>query len=269
MRIFLICLVLLLAACASEPPARIAPLRLAADNANRTAVAAANLQRWENAVDAWREALLAYQSMDDWAGQGRARLGLAQAYARLNQIPAAISMLVDMPEQSLFPAGLRAQAAYQLALLALPGNAALAQTRLDSAIQLCGKDCALTSQFANLAGRLAALRADWVAVQQHAGRALSSAQQLPAERAHANRLLAEAALAQAAPQQAKVRIDAALVDDRVRADPQSLLDDYRVLALVAQALNDKALSQEVAVRQQSLCAAQRSAACSELSQQKP
>ena len=254
---------LLLTACAGDPPERVPVLRVVAENANRTAIVAAQSLRWESAVESWREALVGYQAMDDWQGQGRARLGLGHAYVRLGRIELARQYLEEMPEQALFSDLHRASAAYQLALLEV-SRAGQGQPLLDAARRLCGQHCPLAAQLDNLAARLAAGRGDWAGVNRWARSALDAAESLPGERAHAHRLLAEAALVGNAPQAARAHLDAALVDDRRLAEPEWLLEDYRLLERVAVSLSDDALARDAQVRQKSLCAAVRLPVCSKL-----
>ncbi len=255
-------MVLILTACAGDPPARMPALRSAAESANRMAVQAVYAARWEEAVASWHEALAGYQSMDDWQGQGRARLGLGQAYARLGRGALARKYLEVMPEQRLFAGVQRACAAYQLALLEVPDDGR-ARVLLDQAWRLCGKHCPLAAQLDNLAARLAAGQGAWVEVGRLARRALDAAGALPAERAHAHRLLAEAALARSAQHEARMQLEAALVEDRQLAEPEWLLEDYRLLERIAVLLHDEALAQEARVRQKSLCLAARLPVCSQ------
>lgn len=258
MKILPITLAVLLVACAGDPPPVVPPLRTSAENAHRAAISAARALRWENAIAAWQEALVGYQAVDDWTGQGRARLGLAQAYVRDAKPVQANQVLVGMTEQTLYPASLRAQAAYQQALLV---DAAGALVWLDKSRQLCVADCAIGPQLDNLAARLALGRGDHATAAQAANRALANASQLPAERSHARRLLAELALAQNAAPQAKIHLDEALKIDRQLAEPDWLLDDYRLLARIAAALDDAALVREAKTRLASLCQAAGLTAC--------
>ncbi|MBS1157168.1 MAG: hypothetical protein H6R07_3092 [Proteobacteria bacterium] len=253
--------ILILTACAGSPPARVPALRLSTEEANRAAVSAAQALRWENAVTSWREALAGYQAMDDWQGQGRARLGLGQAYARLGRDDLARGYLEAMLESAIFPEEQRASAAYQLALLdVLHHDRAL--ELLDAARRFCGANCSLVVQFDNLAARLAAGRGDWESVRRLAQRALDAAGSMPAERSHAHRLLGEAALAGNSPLVAREHLRAALLDDRQLAEPEWLLEDYRLLEKTAALLADDPLVQEAQMRQKSICAAARIPGCS-------
>lgn len=251
-------LVAVLAACAGDPPPLVPPLRVSTENSHRAAISAARALRWENAIAAWKDALAGYQAMDDWTGQGRARLGLAQAYVRDAKLTQAGEVLAGMAEQILYPSSLRAQAAYQQALLA---DAARAEVLLERSRQLCTADCKLAPQLDNLAARLALRRGDHVAAMQLASRALTNSGLVPAEQSHARRMLAEIALSQNGAQQAKAHLDEALKIDRQLAEPAWLLDDYRLLARVAAALGDAALAREAQVRLTSLCQATGSVVC--------
>ncbi len=244
----------LLTACAGTPSPRSPPLRQAAEQAHRAALSAAAAGRWQSAEQGWREALMAYQAMDDWAGQGWARLGLAQAHARLGRDDLALGVIDGMAAQALFPQPLRARAAYQQALLLASGGRILARSRLAQARDLCARPCALSVQFDNLGARLALLDGERGLAQKLARQALHGADELPAERAHACRLLAELALLERAFAEALVYLEAALVDDRKLAEPQWLLDDYRLLEKLAAAMGDEKRLEEARLRQSSLCA---------------
>lgn len=251
----------LLAGCAGNPEPTPPPLRVVADNASRQAVAAATAGRWENAAGAWREALRAYQSIDDWSGQGRARLGLSQTLARLGYPDLARNSIDGMVEQALFPDMMRVRAAYQQALLILHDDPAVSWRWLLLARSLCGVECALSVQFDNLGARLSLILGDLIEAQRLASLALKQAEDLPAERAHAHRLLAELALRDRALSLARIHLESALADDRLLAEPQWLLDDYLLLERLANQLGDNRLLQEVVLRQKSLCAAESLQGC--------
>ena len=244
----------LLAGCAVSPEPAVPALRLAADNSSRQAVAAATAGRWESAAQAWREALSAYQSIDDWGGQGRARLGLSQALSRLGHSGPSQNVIAGVPEQALFPGVIRTRAAYQQALLLLSADMQAAWQRLSLARSLCADECALSVQFDNLGARLSMLRGDLREAQRLAALALQQAEDLPAERAHANRLLAELALRDGAINPARTYLESALKDDRLLAEPQWLLDDYLLQEKLAKALGDDRLLEDAISRQKSLCA---------------
>ena len=268
-RILLGLVFLTLVACAGDPPARLPPLRAVSENAHRSALAATQAQRWDDAAHSWREALAGYRAIDDWNGQGLARLGLAHVHARQGRGDLAGAILKGMPEQTLFPAPVRAQASFRLAQLQLPDKPELSGQLLERAIALCGNGCDLQAQFDNFAARLAVARKDWSAVIRHADAALSVVQDNPAERAHARRLLAEAALVQGRAADARQLIGLVLKDDRQLADPHWLVLDYALLARVADALNDDSLLLEAETRQGILCEAARLTDCPSPMRQKP
>jgi tetratricopeptide (TPR) repeat protein len=246
MRRFFMIMLLALAGCASDPVAPVSPVRQSADAAARVAVGAGARQQWDEAAEAWREALAAYQSVDDWDGQGRARLGLAAVLVRQQQMDEASALLWPMPDQPLFSASRRAQAAYQLALIK-SSDEWLARAR-----ELCVERCALAVQFDNLAARFALRAGDWARAAQLANGAIRSGAQW-AEEAHARRILAEVALQQGDPAIARREIDSALRLDRVLGELGRLLDDYGLLARIARAAGDGLLVKEAETRQKSLC----------------
>lgn len=250
-----------LAGCAGNPEPRQPPLRVTAENASRQAVSAALGGRWESAVESWHEAVLAYQSIDDWEGQGRARLGLSQAWARLGNVDQAQGSIAGMDGHVLFSSLLRARAAYQQALLALPDNPAVSTQKVKLSRELCGPSCGFAVALDNLDARLALLRADLGEARRFAGRALEFAGGLSAERSHAHRLLAELDLRDGELKQARMHLEAALVDDRHLAEPQWLLDDYRLLKKIARESGDDVLLREATLRLDSLCKATRLPDC--------
>lgn len=260
---------LLLAGCAGNPLPDPPPLRLAAENANRIAVAAMHANRWKNAESAWLEALHAYHAIDDWSGQGRARLGLAQTYAKLGQSEQALDVVRNMPAQLLFPARLRARAAYQEALFFLDGHPSLAVEKLDQARLLCGERCDMTSRLDNLEARIAAGSGQWERVQMLASKALAESGEQVTERAHAHRLLAEVALSRKQFIQARNYLALSIKDDRELAEPEWLLEDYILLEQVARESGDTTLEQEARLRQVALCVAIDSMKCTELERRRP
>ncbi len=250
-----------LVACASEPKVE-KPVRLqTAESAMRAGNKAFAGERYRDAAMSWQDAFDAYRSIDDWAGQGEARLGLAQAFDRQGEAAAARNVLLGLPEQILFPQPLRARAAYQLALLAARDDATGAAERLQQARTLCAAPCALAPQLDNLAARLALPTAPAQAEALARG-VLDGMPGAPAvERAHAARLIAEARLlANDAPTARDVLLQAIALD-KEQGNSTFLGDDFALLIKVARALDDAALRAEAEARFASLCAAVRVAAC--------
>ena len=259
---------LLLAGCAGNSLPQ-PPLRLAAENANRIAVEATNAGRWKDAESSWLEALNTYQSMDDWPGQGRARLGLAQTYARLAQDDKAYKAIEGMSEQPLFPVLLRARAAYQEALLLLREAPSAANEKLDHARSLCGEACDMASRLDNLEARIAAGFGLWGRAQLLAARALAESGEHVTEKAHAQRLLAEAAMSRRQFSVARDYLYLSIENDRLMAEPEWLLEDYRLLEQVARESADNGLAQEAKFRQGVICAAIESVKCTEFAKRQP
>ncbi len=235
-----------------EAPRVIPPLRKDAESASRDAVAAAQSGRWEHSIDAWRKALMRYQSIDDWAGQGRARLGLAQAYARTGHSDQARLSVEAMVSQLIFPETLRARAAYQLALLSLEDVPA-GRHWLAIARSLCGQPCGWLAQFDNLDARFALMRDEYLEAKQFALKALRQAGELPAERAYAHRMLAELALLDRDGELARLHLESALLEDRKLAEPKWLLDDYLLQERLAKEFGDEKMRQESITRRISIC----------------
>ncbi|GAA5785750.1 hypothetical protein [Chitiniphilus shinanonensis] len=261
MRIWIAILLIALAGCASEPKVE-KPSRLQlAESALRAGNRAFAAERYQDAAMSWQDAMDAYRSIDDWAGQGEARLGLALAFSRQNETAAARNVLLGLPEQQLFPQPLRARAAYQLALLAARDNAAEAGDRLTQARTLCAAPCALTPQLDNLQARLA-LPADPARAETLVRGVLDGMPDAPPlERAHAWRLLAEARLLAGDAAGARDALLQAVAIDRERANSVYLGDDFALLVKVARALGDATLLAEAEARFASLCAATRVPAC--------
>jgi len=247
MKRFFALLLLALIGCASEPVKPVSSLRQSADVAAREAVAAGAKRQWEEAGEAWREALASYQSIDDWLGQGRARLGWAGALARQHRGSDALALLQPMVDEPAFIPAQRAQAAYQIALIESSGDW-LARARV-----LCGERCAIAAQLDNLEARFALRAGAWDRAGQLANQALKSGAQW-AEEAHARRILAEVALQRSDWLRARREIDAALHLDRIVAEPAWLLDDYALLLRLAQATGDAVLEREARLRQERICA---------------
>ncbi|UXY14319.1 hypothetical protein N8I74_13460 [Chitiniphilus purpureus] len=241
----------------AEKPARVRLAEAAMQAGNRAYAA----ERYQDAAASWQSAFDAYRSIDDWRGQGEARLGLAQAFARQQQRAAARNVLLDMPGQGLFAQAQRVRAAYQLALLAIADDAQEAAGRLAQARALCTAPCVIAVQLDNLAARLA-LPTDPGAAERLAQAVLAQGEDVPAvERAAALRLIAQARLQRGEPAAARAPLEAAIALDRVLAEPGFLADDLRLLVQVAQALNDGALLHEATTRLAGVCAGQRIPEC--------
>lgn len=269
MRRVLIFVALIVGGCASEPIAPASALRALAENANHAALSATRVLNWKRSAAAWREALVAYQAIDDWEGQGRARLGLASSYARLGQTREAENILLPMPKQAMFPQMQRVQASYQLALLAVGTNNMLAARQLEDARSLCGERCPYLPALDNLQARLRAALLDWQSVEQLTTRVLAGKDVSPAERSHAFRLLAEARFSGGDIDGARAHLEQALALDRELAEPAWLLDDYRLLEHIALARGDVKMQTEVATRLASLCRGAKLVGCLEGKQTKP
>ncbi|MBB5190037.1 hypothetical protein HNQ50_000747 [Silvimonas terrae] len=251
-----------LVACSSAPTPPTPAMTVATQA--RTAMASANRaghqQRWEDAAVQWQIALTLFQSADDWNGQGEARLGLANAQARLHQSQQVISTLSAM-NSPLFSKAQRAQATYQLALLAMP-DAHAATALLQQSQTLCGADCAIAPQLSNLAARIRLQQGDAAGALQLANAVLAQGDALPvAERAHALRLIAQSHLVQGQPAAGWQTLQQGLALDRTLANPAWLADDFALQLELARALADQSLQADAQARLTSVCATTDAPAC--------
>ncbi len=251
-----------LAACSSAPtpPTPAMVVATQARNAMANANRAGRLQRWDDAAAQWQTALALFQSADDWSGQGEARLGLAQAQARLHQPQQAIATL-NVMNSPLFSSAQRAQATYQLALLAMPDTKA-ASALLRQSQMLCGADCAIAAQLSNLAARIHLQEGDAAGAVQLADGVLARGDAVPvAERAHALRLIAQSRLAQGQAPAGWQALQQGLVLDRTLANPAWLADDFALQLELARAMTDQSLMTDAQARLASVCATTDAPAC--------
>jgi hypothetical protein len=256
------CASVILLGCATSPKEPIPPLRIEAQSNHQKALRAIRQGDLQAGLTNWQLAIRQYQALDDWAGQGAARLGLAQAQQKLalhQEAKTTLAPLLEQPAQ--FTPEQLAQAWLQLAQIELAKNPVeknqfLAATQaLAESKRLCAAPCDLRWVQQNVAGQLAALQQDW---QQLAALSADLLQQAPAteraEIAHAYRLQAQAQLALQQHAVALKSIDMALDLDRQLARPDWLLADYRLRLQIVRAAQDvgqiKSTEQKIA----SLCA---------------
>jgi len=255
-------MLLLLAACGGVPQAPLPPRLQAAQAAVLAANRAAQSGADADASAYWREAVEDYASIDDWAGQGEARLGLAQSLTRQGQRDSAAQLLAQVRSELLYPSAIRARAAYQQALLALDAPE-VASRDLADARALCGADCPWQVQFDNLDARLTLARGDYAGAAKLLAGVLDSRDLPVRERAHALRLSAEVALHNGDLAAAHHNIEEVIALDRGLAEPTYLVDDYVFLGRYAKIANDPALADVAARHLQSLCSVFIDAACPE------
>lgn len=263
-RMTVCCASLLLLACVSSPKEPIPPLRIEAQANHQKALKAIHRGDVQGGLVSWQQAVQQYQALDDWAGQGAARLGLAQAQQKLAQYQQAMSTLaplIELAEQ--FPSELLAQAwlqraQIQLALHQLESDQAqfaAAEQSLAESKRYCAAPCPLRWVQQNMAVQLAALQQDW---RQVLVLTTDLLQQAPAsevaEIAHAYRLQAQAQLALLQHLSALKSIDMALEYDRQLARPDWLLADYRLRLQIVRAAQDDGQIKSTEQKIASLCA---------------
>lgn len=215
----------LLAACGSPPPAPSAPqsaLR-AAQLAGGRALARGDT---EAALAAYRQALAAAQSVEDFDGTATARLNLATVLARRGQ-PAEAEAQVDalLASPQRYGAALMQQAAARKALSALDGGrTAEALAWADRAEAGCPSPCAVAPALGNLRAAVALGQGDAGAAAALAGRAagLAEAAGARAELANAWRLQGRALTARGDTGAAAVALARALDIDRALGLPERI-----------------------------------------------
>jgi tetratricopeptide (TPR) repeat protein len=254
-RLFIILLVSGLVACGSAPKEIKSPARIQAELAHRNALLAIRDGRIESAAAEWRSALLAYQSIDDWQGQGMARLGLAQIQARLGDQSSAEQVLAPLLQLETFSAGHKTQAAVQMAQLFQLKDRARASAYLRMANEFCAQPCRLEVQILNLNAKIALRGGELELAQGLAQQALSLAATNRAEAAFSQRILAEVAMAQQQYAAALAWLEQAILLDRQSAEPLWLLDNYRLMHEIARQSGDAPLLTRAEVHLSSLCAA--------------
>lgn len=250
----------MLSGCTTTPKEEVPALRIAVEVNHGKALKAIRAGDIEGAVQWWSQALLQYQALDDWSGQGMARLGLAQAQQKAGQIDQAIQTLKPIVEQTSFVRAQRAQAHLQLAQLWLADqqNWGLAAMHLAQSERLCAAPCQLRSAQINVAAKIALLNKDWARVMQLTAELLGgSVTAADAEIAHSHQLRAQAQLAQQQLVDALRSIDQALALDRKLARPDWLLADYRIRLQITQLLADQEQAALTEQKIASLCEALR------------
>ncbi|WP_203564230.1 hypothetical protein [Deefgea sp. CFH1-16] len=251
--VFLFCVVF--TACGTAPVVT-SPARMAAERSHRMALQAIQDGRVQSAEGEWQQALRGYQAIDDWRGQGMARLGLAQASQRLGRSFQAEQTLLPMLQDGYFLPEQQVQAALQLAQLIWRQDLPRAQQLLAQARLNCAAPCFVAVQMDNLAAQIALEQGDVSTAAQLAAQALDLAAERPAEHAFALRLLAEVALRQGRWFDDAERALMQAIDlDRQSAEPMWLLDDYRLLLSIAKRKGDVALEKKAQAHLASLCAA--------------
>lgn len=245
----------LLVACTSVPEQPKPPVRMQAELAHRNALQAMRDGRIESAADDWRQALQIYQSIDDWNGQGMARLGLAQSLVRLANQQSAHEVLEPMLVGDFFSSPHQAQAAFQMAQLKLADDSVAANNFLQKAKSLCGESCRLALPILNLEAKIALNKGDLAQAALLANQAVAMAINNKAELAFSQRILAGVALEQYQYDVALVWLERAIVLDRQSAEPLWLLDDYRLMQKIAMQSSNVELLSRAQGHLSSLCAA--------------
>ncbi len=254
-RLLLILLLSGLTACSSVPENIKSPARIQAELSHRNALLAMRDGRIETAEYEWRTALQGYQAIDDWQGQGMARLGLAQIQARLGDKQSAEQVLAPLLDLAVFSPAQKSQAAVQMAQLVQLQDSARAAAYLRLARQSCALPCRLEVQILNLNAQLALRALDLESANHLALQAINLADGNKVELAYSQRILAEVALQQQQYATALSWLELAIVLDRQSAEPAWLLENYRLMQKIARQSGDELLLARSEVHLSSLCAA--------------
>ena len=244
-----------LVACSSSPKEIRSPVRIQAELAHRNALQAILDGRIESAAVEWQSALLSYQSIDDWQGQGMARLGLAQIQSRLGDQRAAELVLAPMLASTAFSAVHQTQAALQMAQLLQVNDTVRAAEYLRMAKASCARPCRFEVQILNLEAKMALRASELELATSSAQQALGLSASNRVEAAFSQRILAEVALQQQQYTVALSWLEQAIVLDRQSAEPLWLLDNYRLMREIARQSGDESLLKRADVHLSSLCAA--------------
>lgn len=253
---WVLCLSLsLLVACSATPEKIKSPARIQAELAHRNALQAIRDGRIESAEFEWRAALQAYQAIDDWQGQGMARLGLAQVQIRQGEKQQAEQVLMPMLTLPAFVLAHQSQAAMQMAQLVQQQDPVRAKEFLRLASDTCASPCPVAAQILNVGAKIALREEHFDSAGAAAQQALSLAAGNIAELAFSQRILAEVALKQREFTVALSWLEQVIVLDRKSAEPLWLLDDYRLMFEIGKQSGDSALQARAEVHLSSLCGA--------------
>lgn len=253
LRLGLLLLLSGLVACSSAPQELKSPVRMQAELAHRNALQAIRDGRFESAALEWHSALLAYQSIDDWQGQGMARLGLAQIQSRLGEHRAVEQVLAPILASTAFGMAQQTQAALQMAQLVQLDDTDRAAEYLRVAKASCARPCRFEVQILNLQAKMALRAGNLAQASSSAEQALGLSASNRAEAAFSQRILAEAALLQQQYATALTWLEQAIVLDRQSAEPLWLLDNYRLMREIARQSGDAPLLERAEVHLSSLC----------------
>ena len=232
----------LLAGCAGTGGQR-PPLQAEAESLNRRGLEQFQQGDLARAVEAFRQALLIEQSVENEDGMAVAWLNLSLAYQRQGQMEAAEAAVdaVLLDDVRTYPPPRLAELAMRKATLATRREDwAAATSWLEQSTRHCPRRCPLEVRQLNLRAHLALARGEPAEALAAAGAAQRIGKDDPAELANALRLAGAAHLALADSMAATQALSQALALDKQLRRSDRIFDD---LLLLARASADKATEQ--------------------------
>lgn len=214
----------LLAACGS-PPRPLSPPQAAVLSAQQTGNRALARGDLSGALAAYRQALRAAESVEDFEGVATAHLNMAAVHARAGraaEADAELNQVLDTPQR--FPVPLLQQAAARKALAALDaGHASEAMGWADRAQEGCVGPCPLAPAMDNLRAAIALQNGDATRAASLAARAAAAS--TGAEHANALRLQGRAYTRAGDTTAAAAALAQALAEDRALGLPERIALD--------------------------------------------
>ena len=237
---FAIFAVVLLGACASQPPPAQPAKRMQAIEANNRGTALFQRGDYGAAASEFRRAVEIERSVENEEGVAANLINLSIAYQRAGERAAARAAVTEILDNPLmrFPPGRVAEAALRRAiLLAEEHETEAAAKALDRSRELCGGRCPLVGKIDNVEAQLALLRGRHEEARAAAQRALSANRSRSDREEVANslRLLGAAALAGGKPAEVEPLAKEALEIDKQLAVPAKIFRDLVLLGRAAKA----------------------------------
>ena len=233
-------LVLLVAGCASQPPANLPTKRLQAIEANNRATALFQRGDYAAAAAEFHRAVDIERSIENEDGVAANLINLSIAYQRAGDktaARAAVAEVLDSPLMRFSPARVSEAALRSAILLTEERQVDAAAKALERSRALCAGRCPLTGKIDNVAAQLALLGGRHEEARAAAQRALSANRSRSDREEVANslRLLGGAALAAGKPAEVEPLAREALEIDKQLAVPGKIFRDLVLLGRAAKA----------------------------------
>jgi tetratricopeptide (TPR) repeat protein len=242
--VLLVGLMLGAVACSSAPPAKVdSAMVQTAQNMERRAAQSFARGEWAAAASTFESAAWVYETLALPEPQARARLSQARAVAEGGRVDQALTIVLNVIEQS---GGLsndtRAIAHGRAAALLMASDAASANRHVQDAMSACAGTCAQLSALTVLRARAQLASNQASEASATAGQALAVATN-DNDRANALRLRAQAQAALSQHAAALADANQALVLDQALGLPERVMADLQLLQRASSALGDTAAAQ--------------------------